>query len=209
MTTGVNYKAQAQAEALAEAGLERGRDAVRDAAERGLRVHEVDRSRQLAPPSGCGAGLAKLLFNGVALGAGDYSVVIDNDCSPLVPASIQDPSCAGATPPATRTRRRSLTAWATAANGQGRARVRAILAIDTPWKHVCSNSSQDNPPGYCNEPANRNGNPTIMPGGPQRVPGWPAAYDELPKPTLGCSAIDPALHGNAARRLQHPSLARW
>ena len=82
-----------------------------------------------------------------------------------------------------------VTAWATAASGQGRARVRAILGVDNPWKHVCSNSSQDNPPGYCNEPANRNGNPTITPADPND-PNGPAAYDDLPRPPLGCSAID-------------------
>ena len=47
MTTGVNYKFQAQAEALAEAGLERGRDEVRTAADERMRVHAVDRPRQL------------------------------------------------------------------------------------------------------------------------------------------------------------------
>ena len=47
MTSGFNYKAQAQAEALAEAGLERGRDAVRGGRQRAMRVHQVDRSWQL------------------------------------------------------------------------------------------------------------------------------------------------------------------
>ena len=46
MTTGVNYKFQAQAEALAEAGLERGRDEVRTAADEWMRVHAVDRPRR-------------------------------------------------------------------------------------------------------------------------------------------------------------------
>ena len=76
--------------------------------------------------------------------------------------------------------------------------MRAVLGIDNPWKHVCSNSSQDNPPGYCNEPANRNGNPTIVPADPNEYPGGPAAYDELPRPQLGCSAIDVTLHGETA-----------
>jgi hypothetical protein len=68
------------------------------------------------------------------------------------------------------------------------------VGIDTPWKHVCASSSQDNPPGYCNEPANRNGNPLISPADPNEYPGGPAAYDDLPRPQLGCSAIDPLLH---------------
>jgi Tfp pilus assembly protein PilX len=196
MTTGVNYKLQAQAEALAEAGLDRGRDEVRTAA-----GETCGFTRWTDPSSsssyGCGAGLAKLLFNGVALGAGDYSVVIDNDCSPLVIASLQDPSCGGASPARDTNETAILTAWATAANGKGRTRVRAVLGIDNPWKHVCSNSSQDNYPGYCNEPANRNGNPSIVPADPNEYPGGPAAYDDLPRPQLGCSAIDVTLHGES------------
>jgi Tfp pilus assembly protein PilX len=193
MTTGVNYKVQAQAEALAEAGLERGRDAVRSAAAEGCGFTRwTDPSNSSS--YGCGAGLAKLLFNGVGLGAGDYSAVIDNDCAPLVPASIADPSCGGASPARDTNDTAILTAWATAANGQGRARVRGVVGRDNPWKHVCSASSQDNYPGYCNEPANRNGNPSIIPADPNEYPGGPAAYDDLPRPTLGCSAIDPLLH---------------
>ncbi len=109
--------------------------------------------------------------------------------------SIQDPSCGGGSAGRDTNETAVLTAWGTAANGLGRARVRAVLGIDNPWKHVCSNSSQDNPPGYCNEPANRNGNPTIVPADPNEYPGGPAAYDELPRPQLGCSAIDVTLHG--------------
>jgi Tfp pilus assembly protein PilX len=197
VTTGVNYKAQAQAEALAEGGLERGRDAVRTAASESCGFTRwTDPSNSSS--YGCGAGLAKLLFNGVGLGAGDYSTVIDNDCSPLVPASIEDPSCTGASPARDTNDTAVLTAWATAANGLGKARVRAILGKDNPWKHVCSNSSQDNPPGYCNEPANRNGSPTITPADPNEYPGGPAAYEDLPRPQLGCSAIDVTLHAETA-----------
>ena len=193
MTTGVNYKLQAQAEALAEAGLERGRDQVRIAADEGCGFTKwTDPSNSSS--YGCGTGLVKLLFNGVALGAGSYSVVIDNDCDPLVLASIADPSCGGGSPARDTNETAILTAWATTANGQGRTRVRAVLGIDNPWKHVCSSSSQDNPPGYCNEPANRNGNPSIVPADPNEYPGGPAAYDDLPRPTLGCSAIDPLVH---------------
>jgi Tfp pilus assembly protein PilX len=193
MTTGVSYKVQAQAESLAEAGLERGWDAVRSAADEGCgftRWSDASGSNSY----GCGAGLAKLLFNGVALGPGDYSAVIDNDCFPLVPVAIQDPSCTGATPNRDTNKAAVLTAWGTAGSGQGRARVRAVLGVDNPWKHVCSNSIQDNPPGYCNEPANRNGNPSIVPADPNEYPGGPAAYDDLPHPKLGCSWVDVTLH---------------
>jgi hypothetical protein len=194
VTTGINYKAQAQAEALAEAGLERGRDATRTAASEGCGFTKWSDPGN-SSSYGCGVGLAKLLFSGVGLGAGDYSVVIDNDCSPLVPMSIQDPSCSGGSPARDTNETALLTAWATAASGLGRARVRAVVGVDNPWKHVCSNSSQDNYPGYCNEPANRNGNPLVAPADPNEYPGGPAAYDDLPRPQLGCSAIDPALHG--------------
>ena len=110
-----------------------------------------------------------------------------------MPDTIKDASCTGASPARDTNETAVVTAWATAATGQGRARVRAILAVDNPWKHVCSNSSQDNAPGYCNEPANRNGNPNVSPADPND-PNGPAAYDDLPRPTLGCSAIDPLLH---------------
>jgi Tfp pilus assembly protein PilX len=197
VTTGVNYKAQAQAEALAEAGLEHGRDAVRGATrERCGFTPWTDPGN--ASSYGCGSGLTKLLFDGVGLGAGDYSAVIDNDCSPLVPAAIQDASCGGASPTRDTNETAVLTAWATVANGQGRARVRAIVGIDSAWRHICSNSSQDYSPGYCNEPANRNGSPAVVPGDPNEYPGGPAAYDDLPRPQLGCSAIDPTLHGETA-----------
>ena len=107
MTTGVNYKVQAQAEALAEAGLERGRDAVRTAAGEGCGFTKwTDPSDSSS--YGCGAGLAKLLFNGVGLGAGSYSAVIDNDCEPArARVDRRTRAAAEARPPATRTRRRS------------------------------------------------------------------------------------------------------
>jgi hypothetical protein len=198
VATGVNYKAQGQAEALAEAGLERGRDGVRGAAREPCGFTRWTDPANSSSYAGCGPGLAKLLFSGVGLGAGDYSAVIDNDCSPLVPAAIEDASCAGASPARDTNETAVVTAWATAASGQGRARVRAVVGVDNPWKHVCSNSSQDNPPGYCNEPANRNGFPLISPADPNEYPGGPAAYDDLPRPQLGCSAIDPTLHGATA-----------
>ncbi len=197
VTTGVDYRAQAQAEALAEAGLERGRDAVRAAAnDRCGFTPWTDPGG--ASAYGCGSGLGKLLVDRAELGSGNYSAVIDNDCSPLVPEAIQDASCGGASPSRDTNATAVLTAWATAANGQGRARVRTIVGIDHAWKHVCSSSSRDNPPGHCNEPANRNGNPSVTPADPSHYPGGPAVYDDLPRPQLGCSEIDPTLHGETA-----------
>src|SRR5207342_426420 len=79
VTTGLHHKAEAQAEALADAGLEHGRDAVRGAArERCGFTRWTDPGN--ASSYGCGSGLAKLLLDGVGLGPGDYSAVIDNDC---------------------------------------------------------------------------------------------------------------------------------
>ena len=91
MTTGVNYKAQAQAEALAEAGprARAGRGARRRPTSGCGFTPWTDPGN--ASSYGCGAGLAKLLFDGVGLGAGDYSAVIDNDCSPLVPVGDPGP----------------------------------------------------------------------------------------------------------------------
>jgi hypothetical protein len=197
---GVNYKAQAQAEALAEAGLERGRDQVRTASSETCGFTRWTDANSASYTPSCGSALGSTLFSAEGLGAGSYSVALENDCFPRVPLAIQDPQC-GASPPLTGGADRDsnetavLTAWATTTSNGGRTRVQAILSIDNPWKHVCSNSSQDNPPGYCNEPANRNGSPNITPSDPND-PNGPAAYDTLPNPTLGCSEIDPTLHGN-------------
>ena len=198
---GVNYKSQAQAEALAEAGLERARDLVRsaDAEPCGFTRWTDSASNSY----GCGSYVSPPTET---LGPGSYTFVIDNDCPTLVPDTpkLKDKQCGGAGVtqpyPTSGVNRDAnqiavVTAWATTSSGQGRARVRAILGIDNPWRHVCSSSSQDNPPGYCNEPANRNGNPTITPADPNEYPGGPAAYDDLPRPQLGCSEIDPSLHG--------------
>jgi hypothetical protein len=200
---GVNYKSQAQAEALAEAGLERARDLVRgaDAEPCGFTRWTDSASNSY----GCGSYVSPPTET---LGAGSYTFVIDNDCPTLVPdtAKLKDSQCGGAGVtqpyPTSGVNRDTnqiavVTAWATTstANAPGRARVRAILGIDNPWRHVCASSSQDNPPGYCNEPANRNGNPTITPADPNEYPGGPQAYDDLPRPQLGCSRIDVTLHG--------------
>lgn len=180
---GVNYKQQAQAEALAEAGLEVARDAIRGAV--GL-------------PDGFTSWIGgPLLANGVPLGPGQYWARIDNDCPPLVPSAIQQPGPPNgvACPTVTDSNQTAvLTAWAVA--GRGRARVRAVVGVDNPWKHVCSDARPDNN-GYCNDPSNENGNPVIRPADPND-PNGPAAYDDLPRPILGCSRIDPAVHGAEA-----------
>jgi len=180
---GVNYKQQAQAEALAEAGLEVARDAIRSA---------------VGVPDGFTRWIGgPLLANGAALGPGRYWARIDNDCPPLVPAAIQQPGPPNgvACPTTTDSNQTAvLTAWAVA--GTGRARVRAVVGVDNPWKHVCAGARPDNN-GYCNDPSNQNGNPVIRPADPND-PNGPAAYDDLPRPILGCSRIDPGVHGAAA-----------
>src|SRR5262245_52521979 len=197
VTTGLQHRAQIQAEALAEAGLEHGWDVVRSAAGEACGFTRWT-DPAAASSYGCGPGLAKLLFAGIGLGAGAYSAVVDNDCSPLVPVPLQDASCGGGSPARDTNGTAVVTAWAAATNGQGRARVRAVVTIDSPWKHVCASSRQDNPPGHCNEPGNRNGSPTVIPADPNEYPGGPAAYDDLPRPQLGCSAVAPDLHGETA-----------
>jgi hypothetical protein len=184
--TSVSHTQQAQAEALAEAGLDRARDAIRGAPAAGHFTSWFN-----------GAEAAHVLFSGVELGGGSYSARIDNDCPsaiPGFPSAISEPShqpgdrpCDGASD---HNGVAVLTAWAT--SGGGRARVRAVVAIDSPWKHVCANARPDHT-GYCNEPGNRNGDPTVSPADPND-PNGPAAYDDLPRPILGCSRIAPGIH---------------
>jgi Tfp pilus assembly protein PilX len=184
---GVAYKQQAQAEALAEAGLERARDAVRTA---------------VSAPGGFtnwfnGTNAAHMLFSGVSLNNGTYTARIDNDCAAVIPgfpAGIQEPNHEPGAQPCDNAADHNeigvLTAWAT--SNSGRARVRAVVGVDNPWKHVCSNAKPDNN-GYCNEPGNRNGSPEISPADPSD-PNGPAAYEDLPRPVLGCSRVAPGLH---------------
>jgi Tfp pilus assembly protein PilX len=172
---GLNQKLQGQAEALAEAGLDRARDAIRPAATLNSFTSFL--------------GSPNFLWNGTNLGGGQYFARIDNDCPPLVPniATIADPNC-GSSPGTDGNETAVITAWATA--GAGRARVRAVVAIDNAWKHVCASTTQED---FCNDPDNTNGNPTIQPGDPNDENG-PAIFDDLPRPILGCSRVDPLLH---------------
>jgi Tfp pilus assembly protein PilX len=187
---GFNYKQQAQAEALAEAALDRARDELRNAA---------------TATDGFSAWLNTVLWGGAqtpSAYAGNaaywYRARVDNDCAALntVPASIQEPvTCANAAIRNTTDANETavVTAWAEA--GSGRARVRAILSIDNAWKHVCSDHEADNG-GLCNNDANTNGNPSIQPADPND-PNGPAFWDDLPRPYLGCSRIDPLVHKRA------------
>ncbi|MGH7264712.1 MAG: hypothetical protein ACREMB_07630, partial [Candidatus Rokuibacteriota bacterium] len=186
---GVNYKQQAQAEALAEAALERGRDSIRTA--------PVAAGGFTSWINGTAAGMSGAhLFgwNGANLGAGAYSARIDNDCglANTVPSAVEEPPIGGVFCSNTTDTNETavLTAWATASSGASR--IRAVVAVDNPWKHVCSNAKPDNN-GYCNEAGNRNGNPTIQPADPND-PNGPAAYNALPLPVLGCSRVAPGLH---------------
>lgn len=174
----------ARAEALAEAGLEHARDVLRSAA-----GEPCGFTRWTSPVAlaGCGSPLGALVLSGVALGAGAYSAVVDNDCGPtLVPLTIQDPACAGANHARDGNRTAVLTAFATA--GAGRARVRALARIDSVWRHVCAGHAADGA-GTCRGGAG----PTLLPADPGS-PNGPRVFDDLPSPLLGCSRVDPTLH---------------
>ncbi|MBI2467999.1 MAG: hypothetical protein HYV62_09320 [Candidatus Rokubacteria bacterium] len=140
-----------------------------------------------------------LLASGIPLGAGQYWARIDNDCNPLVPTAIQEGAQQVPPPPCNLTGPDQnevgvLTAWAETSSGVGRSRVRAVVGVDNPWKHVCSDVKADGN-GYCNDPSNANGNPKITPADPND-PNGPNGYDDLPRPILGCSTIDPTMHGS-------------
>ncbi len=182
---GVSYKHQAQAEALAEAGLERARDAVRTAP---------------TAPGGFTTWLNQNFpFSGASLAGGTYSARLDNDCAAAntVPTYLEEkPHPPGATPCDNVTdfnETAVITAWAQA--GSGRSRVRAIVAVDNPWKHICSDAKPDNG-GYCNDALNANGTPTVNPADPND-PNGPRGYNDLPRPILGCSRVAPELHAGA------------
>jgi hypothetical protein len=183
----VSHQQQAQAEALAEAGLDRARDAIQGAPAAG-----GDFTRWLD-----GELAAHVLFARVELNGGTYSARIDNDCASVMPGlspALQEPPGRPGDGPCDNTRDRNgvtvLTAWATA--GGGRARVRAMVRIDSPWQHVCAGARPD-PTGYCRERGPRSGEPTLTPADPND-PHGPAAYADLPRPILGCSRIAPGLH---------------
>jgi len=176
---GVSYKQQGQAEALAEAGLELARDAVRTAPTvTGGFTNWFN-----------GTSATHTLFSGVTLGPGTYSARIDNDCAAVntVPAGIQEPPHQPGSVACNNTTDYNevavITGWAQA--GSGRSRVRAVVGVDNPWKHVCSDAKPDNN-GYCNEPGNRNGSPTVNPADPND-PNGPSAYNDLPRRSSAAS----------------------
>jgi hypothetical protein len=69
-----------------------------------------------------------------------------------------------------------------------------MMGKDDPWKRVCSNSENDPGGPYCTDAANTKGNPSVVPANPADLNG-PKGYSELPRPIIGCSRIDPTLHG--------------
>ncbi|PYM54314.1 MAG: hypothetical protein DMD79_24800 [Candidatus Rokuibacteriota bacterium] len=175
---GFNHKQQAQAEALAEAGLQRAFD--------GVRGTTSNFSAAIA------TGLVTFSSPGPDLGAGTYHARLDNNCAPLVPAAFQDPNC-GASPGTDGDQTAVVTAWAEAKDGAGtvigRARVRALATITSLWEHVCVSAPTSG--GYCTDSAH--GNPNVVPADPNDAHG-PEKLDDLPRPWLGCSRIDPLLH---------------
>lgn len=128
---GMNQKHEVQALALAEAGLEHGRDVVRGAGSGNFGTWVNNASN------------GSVLITGQAFGGGTYSARIDNDCStntivPGAPTTLADPSC-GANQDGNETA--ALTAWATTANGLGRARVRVLVTYSNAWKRSCYNGN--------------------------------------------------------------------
>ena len=165
---------------------------------RAVRVHAVDRPRQLVVLRlRQRAGQAALRRSRPGRRATTRRSSTTT-AAPSCPRRSRTRAAAGRRRPATRTRRRC--------SRRGR---RRRTARDGP---ACGRSSGSTshgstsartrartiPPGYCNEPANRNGSPSIVPADPNEYPGGPAAYDDLPRPQLGCSAIDLTLHGETA-----------
>jgi Tfp pilus assembly protein PilX len=182
---GLNYKSEAQAEAVAEAGLDWARDQVRGAGGSGVGsgfsnwFNGTNASHMLT--SGAGQSLGGFTFN----------VRIDNDCSTAntVPSTIEE--AGGCDNTTDKNETAVLTSWATV--GSGRARVRAVITIDNPWKHVCSNSKNDPGGSLCNSAGNTKGNPTVIPADTQD-PNGPRGFSALPRPIIGCSQIDPTVH---------------
>jgi hypothetical protein len=184
-TIGFNYKSQAQSEATAESGLDWARDQVRGAG-----------------AAGVGTGFTSwfdgtkkshmLTSGGQSVGPFAFNVRIDNDCAAAgtVPTTIEESSTCTNNADANETA--VLTSWAVV--GPGRSRVRAEVYIDNPWKHVCSNSKNDPGGPYCNSVGNTKGNPSVSPSDPQD-PNGPRGFDDLPRPVIGCSRIDPTVHG--------------
>ena len=189
---GISYKQQAQAEALAEAGLEAARDVVRNGGAS---------STGFTP--WFGGTYNHTLVTNAPLNGGTYSARIDNDCfdATVFPppqetvgskVGMESDLTGGCDNANDKNKRAVITAWASV--GAGKARVRAILGEDDPWKHVCSNSSADPGGPLCNAPGNQNGNPAVNPADPAHENG-PKGWDDLPRPIIGCSRIDPTLHG--------------
>jgi hypothetical protein len=183
----VSYTQQVQAEALAEAGLDRARDAI-----------------SAAPAAGGhftswlnGVRALHVLFARVELNGGAYSARIDNDCPSAIPGlspAISESSHPAGGGPCDNASDRNgvavLTAWAT--SGAGRARARALVGMDSPWKHVCATARQDHP-ASCGGAGDGSAGPTVSPAD-RNDPNGPAAYDDLPRPILGCSRIAPGVH---------------
>lgn len=195
---GVNYKHQQQARMLAEAGLSLARDAVSDGATR-----TDGFTGWLNGPDAVHILVGTSATSGRALDPGQLWARIDNDCdsiaeegggagsAQIVPLAIRESVTCNNTADTNQTA--VVTAWATVGTGNSaaRARVRAIVGTDDPWRHVCSTATAS---GTCVDPNNQSGNPTINPSDPGH-PNGPRAYPTLPHPVLGCSAIDPTMHG--------------
>ena len=181
-TIGLNYKSQAQAEATAEAGLDWARDQVRGAGASGVGTGFTPWLATNMLTSGPGQSVGPFTFN----------ARIDNDCHTANTASLAIEEPGGCNSTTDKNETAVLTSWAVV--GTGKSRVRAWIYIDNPWKHVCANSKNDPGGAFCTSAGNTKGNPTVIPSDPQD-PNGPRGFDDLPRPIIGCSRIDPTMHG--------------
>jgi hypothetical protein len=205
---GVNYTHQLQARALAEAALTYGRNAVAGAATSNFTSWLDGTASGVVGPNLIAGSSAS---DGRDLVPGQYWVRIDNNCNSilddggasaqLVPnyAFLQDTNCGtGTRNTVDNDRIAVMTAWATVGSGQtvGRARVRALIGVDDPWKHVCSSAIVNE---TCTHPDNiiGGGQPIIQPADTTH-PNGPKTYPLLPMPPRGCSQIDPTMHGGTS-----------
>lgn len=157
---GFNQVLETQALHLADAGIEDGRFLIRN-----------DNSAALT------ARFVSGLFSNKALGSvGSYTVTIANDCNSTfswIPVAQQDSGCG--TNQDTNLKA-VLTSTGTTAAGGGQAVVRAMVAENDLWKHVCVS---DDDPCY-----STTGNPTITPEDPSD-PNGPFTFTPIPSPTTG------------------------
>ena len=175
---GFNDVRDKQAVMVAEAGVNAAQTQIQNPPDYTAFIgHEYE-----CTPGGCtctGAGCDTSRLASVSTGT--FRVRIDND--------PDDPS-----PTVDTNKRVMLTASGTTNDGRGRARVRAWMTNDDPWKHVCSSGDGV----LCTDSPPNNANADVTPYDPNALNG-PRTYPEIPRPNLiRCTPVaggDPATLG--------------